>query len=79
MPGKRVHIDDDMWASLNTLAKGRMMTFQELFDEGMRDLLKKHGIPASLREALSKSAARHEAKERKKRQKPRAASSTMRG
>jgi hypothetical protein len=69
MPGKRVQIDDDMWASLNTLAKDRMMSFQELFDEGMRDLLKKHGIPASLKEALSKSAARHEAKERKKRQK----------
>jgi hypothetical protein len=37
-----------------------------MFDEGMRDLLKKHGIPASLKEALSKSAARHEAKERKR-------------
>ena len=69
MPGKRVQIDDDMWASLNTLAKDRMLTFQELFDEGMRDLLKKHGIPASLKEALSKSAARHEAKERNKSQK----------
>jgi hypothetical protein len=69
MPGKRVHVDDDMWVSLNTLAKDRMMSFQELFDEGMRDLLKKHGIPASLKEALSKSAARHEAKERKKQQK----------
>ena len=69
MPGKRVLIDDDTWASLNTLAKDRMLTFQELFDEAMRDLLKKHGIPASLQEALSKSAARHEAKERKKRQK----------
>ena len=42
------------------------MTFQELFDEAMRDLLKKHGVPAGLKEALSKSAARHEAKERKK-------------
>ena len=69
MPGKRVLIDDDTWASLNTLAKDRMLTFQELFDEAMRDLLKKHGIPASLQEALSKSAARHEAKKRKKRQK----------
>ena len=69
MPGKRVLIDDDTWASLNTLAKDRMMNFQELFDEGMRDLLKKHGIPASLREALSKSAARHQAKERRKSQK----------
>jgi len=58
-----------MWASIKLLAKERMMAFQELFDEAMRDLLKKHGIPASLKEALSKSAARHEAKERKKPQK----------
>ena len=28
------------------------MAFQELFDEAMRDLLKKHGIPASLQEAF---------------------------
>ena len=69
MPSKRVQIAPDMWASIKLLAKDRMVTFQELFDEAMRDLLKKHGIPASLKEALSKSAARHEAKERKKPQK----------
>jgi hypothetical protein len=66
---KRVHIADDMWASLNSLSKNRMMTFQELCNEAIRDLLKKHGIPASLKEALSKSAARHEAKKRRKLQK----------
>jgi hypothetical protein len=69
MPGKRVQIDEETWASINLLTKDRMMSFQELFDEAMRDLLKKHGIPASLRKALSKSAARHQAKERKKPQK----------
>jgi hypothetical protein len=65
MPGKRVQIDDDTWASINLLMKDRMMSFQELFDEATRDLLKKRGIPKSLKEALSKSAARHEAKQRK--------------
>jgi hypothetical protein len=69
MPSKRVQIDDETWASIKLLAKDGMTTFQELFDEAIRDLLKKHGIPGSLKEALSKSAARHEAKERNKRKK----------
>ena len=69
MPGKRVQMDPDTWASVGMLAKDRMMTFQELFDEAMRDLLKKHGVPVSLKEALSKSAARHEAKKHKEPQK----------
>lgn len=56
MPGKRVQIDDETWASLDLLGKDRMMTFQELADEAFRDLLKKHGRPANLKEALRKSA-----------------------
>ena len=69
MPTKRVQIAPDMWASIKLLGKDRMVSFQALFDEAMRGLLKKHGIPVSLQEALSKSAARHETKERKKPQK----------
>lgn len=42
------------------------MSFQELIDEALRDLFKKHGVPASLKEALSKSLTRHEAKAYKK-------------
>jgi urease accessory protein UreE len=71
MPAKRVQIDPDTWASVELLTKDRMMTFQELFDEAMRDLLRKHGIPVSLKEALSKSAARHEAKEQHKKSRKR--------
>lgn len=56
MPGKRVQMDDETWASLDLLAKDRMMTFQELADEAFRDLLKKHGRPTNLKEALRKSA-----------------------
>jgi len=56
MPGKRVRFDDEIWASLDLLAKDSMKTFQELADEAFRDLLKKHGRPASLKEALRKSA-----------------------
>ena len=56
MPGKRVQFDDETWASLDMLARDRMMHFQELADEAFRDLLKKHGRPASLKEALRRSA-----------------------
>ena len=56
MPGKRVQVDPEMWASLDLLGKDQMMTFQELFDEAIRDLLKKHNRPQSLKEALRKSA-----------------------
>lgn len=56
MPGKRVTFDDDTWAALDMLAKDRMMDFQKLADEAFRDLLKKHGRPVSLKEALRRSA-----------------------
>jgi hypothetical protein len=56
MPGKRVQFDDETWASVDLLSKDSMKSFQELADEAFRDLLKKHGRPASLKEALRKSA-----------------------
>ncbi len=56
MPGKRIQFDAETWASVDLLARDRMMTFQELADEAFRDLLKKHGRPTSLKEALRKSA-----------------------
>jgi len=56
MPGKRVQFDDETWAALDMLARDRMMDFQELADEAFRDLLKKHGRPSSLKEALRRSA-----------------------
>lgn len=56
MPGKRIQIDDESWAALRLLASDRMMTFQELADEALADLLKKHGRPLDLRAALRRSA-----------------------
>jgi hypothetical protein len=56
MPGKRVQIDDETWAALDLLGKDRMMDFQELADEAFGDLLRKHGRPANLEEALRRSA-----------------------
>ena len=58
MPGKRVQFDEETWAALDMLAKDRMMDFQELADEAFRDVLKKHDRPASLKEALRRSAGR---------------------
>ena len=56
MHGKRVQFDDETWAAVSLLAKDRMQNFQELADEAFRDLLKKHGRPTSLKEALRRSA-----------------------
>jgi hypothetical protein len=56
MPGKRVQFDDETWQQLDLLAHDQMKDFQELADEAFRDLLKKHGQPASLKEALRRSA-----------------------
>ena len=56
MKGKRVQFDDETWAALDMLARDRMMDFQEVADEAFRDLLKKHGRPTTLKEALRKSA-----------------------
>jgi hypothetical protein len=56
MPGKRVQFDDETWHALNLLARDQMKDFQELADEAFRDLLRKHGRPADLTEALRRSA-----------------------
>jgi len=56
MPGKRVQFDDETWHALNLLAQDQMKDFQELADEAFRDLLRKHGRPANLKEALRRSA-----------------------
>ena len=56
MPGKRVQFDAETWSALDLLARDQMKDFQELADEAFRDLLRKHGRPASLKEALRRSA-----------------------
>jgi hypothetical protein len=56
MIGKRVQFHEETWQELRLLASENMKSFQELADEAFNDLLKKHGRPASLKEALRKSA-----------------------
>ena len=53
---KLIAFDDDTLGKLTQLARDRMATFQELADEAFADLLKKHGIPVDLKDALRKSA-----------------------
>ncbi|MGC1279446.1 MAG: hypothetical protein WA893_14735 [Xanthobacteraceae bacterium] len=43
-------------AARSVLRRDQMKDFQELADEAFRDLLKKHGRPVDLKEALRRSA-----------------------
>jgi hypothetical protein len=54
---KLIAFDEDTFAKLSQLGRDRMATIQELADEAFDDVLKKHGIPLDLKDALRKSAA----------------------
>ena len=54
---KLIAFDDDTFAKLSELGRDRMATIQELAEEAFIDVLKKHGIPIDLQDALRKSAA----------------------
>lgn len=53
---KLIAFDEDTFDKLKQLGRDRMATFQELADEAFADLLRKHGIPIDLKDALRKSA-----------------------
>ena len=55
MPGKVIKFDQATLAELTSLASDTMMDFQELAEEAFRDLLKKHGRPVDLKDALKRS------------------------
>jgi hypothetical protein len=54
---KLIAFDDDTFDKLKQLGRDRMATIQELGDEAFTDLLRKHGIPVDLKDALRKSAS----------------------
>ena len=53
---KLIAFDDDTFDKLKQLGRNRMATLQELADEAFADLLRKHGIPIDLKDALRRSA-----------------------
>lgn len=53
---KVIEFDDETYQALVQLGRDRMATLQELTDEAFADLLKKHGVPIDLKDALRKSA-----------------------
>ena len=57
MPRKLIDFDDETMSALTQLGRDRMATIQELADEAFADLLRKHGVPIDLKDALRKSAA----------------------
>ncbi len=52
---KLISFDDETYASLIDLGRSRMATIQDIADEAFADVLKKHGVPVDLRDALRKS------------------------
>jgi non-homologous end joining protein Ku len=68
---KLIAFDDDTFDKLTQLGRDRMATIQELADEAFADVLKKHGIPVDLKDALRKSAkVAKTASEKNKQNKP---------
>ena len=67
---KLIDFDDDTFDKLKQLGRDRMATIQELADEAFADLLKKHGIPVDLKDALRKSAALSKKSEKNNSAKP---------
>ncbi len=55
MHGKRVSFDAATWTALDLYARDGMKSFQELADEAFADLLRKHGRPTDLKDALRRS------------------------
>jgi hypothetical protein len=53
---KLIAFDDETLDKLAQLGRDRMGSLQELADEAFADLLKKHGVPVDLKDALKKSA-----------------------
>ncbi|MBY0381514.1 MAG: hypothetical protein K2W78_06330 [Xanthobacteraceae bacterium] len=53
---KLIAFDEETYQAIAQLSRDRMGTLQELADEAFRDLLKKHGVPVNLKDALQRSA-----------------------
>ena len=68
--GKRIKFDLETWHALDLLARDSMKSFQELANEAFRDLLRKHGRPVDLKDALKKSLRESEQSKRRGKERP---------
>ncbi|MBV9555484.1 MAG: hypothetical protein JO254_00250 [Pseudolabrys sp.] len=64
--GKRIQFDLATWMAIDQLRRDQMKDLEEVTEEAFRDLLKKHGRSADLREALKLSARRAPANKNRK-------------
>jgi len=58
---KLIEFDAETWHALRLLSGDSMRSLQELADEAFGDLLKKHGRPVTLKQALRESLRRQPA------------------
>ncbi len=56
--GKRLQFDRATWAAIDLMRREQMKDLAELTEEAFRDLLKKYGRTADVREAFRLSARR---------------------
>ena len=59
---KLIEFEAETWQALHSLALDRMNTVQELVEDAVADLLKKHHRPVGIKEALVASAGPESAK-----------------
>jgi hypothetical protein len=62
---KLIELEDETYQALVQLGRDRMGSLQDLADEAFADLLKKHGVPRDLKEALRKSVTGNKTKPRR--------------
>ena len=58
---KLIEFDAETWHALRLLSGDSMKSLQELAEEAFADLLKKHGRPVTLKQALKESLRRQPA------------------
>jgi hypothetical protein len=66
MVGKRIQFDDQTWEAMLAVSQRRGRTTQQLLDEAITDLLKKHNQPVGLMVSLKESVGTQKGRRAKK-------------
>ena len=67
---KLIAFDAETWQALRLLSTDSMKSLQELAEEAFADLLKRHGRPVGLQEALKESLRRRPANDPRPKRNP---------